>query len=91
MVYKYHVPGVYHQDENHHLISKWEEFRTAMPVYKEYSEYFGDEKIRLNAVSFGSWLKGNENVSLVKGNWEDGWTLYFNNESDYTMFLLKWG
>jgi len=42
-------------------------------------------------LSFLVWLRQQTGTDLVTGNFEDGWTIYFNNEAQYTLFLLKWG
>lgn len=41
-------------------------------------------------LSFCVWLRQQTGTDLVTGNFEDGWTIYFNDEVKYTWFLLKW-
>jgi hypothetical protein len=44
-----------------------------------------------NQKGFYAWLKKQTGDSTVKGNFETGWTIEFDNEAKYTWFLLKWG
>jgi hypothetical protein len=46
---------------------------------------------KYNQAGFYAWLKDQTGHSTVKGNFEDGWTIEFNDEAKYTWFLLKWG
>lgn len=72
---KYCIPGAYYREENSLLINAW---------YKQRLKPEGD-------LSFVTWLKDNTGCSDVYGNWEDGWSLQFDNEATYVWFLLKWG
>lgn len=44
----------------------------------------------INNIDFAKWLKYNTGAYIVQGNFEDGWTLQFDDESKYIWFLLKW-
>jgi hypothetical protein len=41
-------------------------------------------------LNFLIWLKQNTGADNIRGNFEDGWTLEFDQEEKYTWFLLKW-
>ncbi len=40
--------------------------------------------------TFRDLLKEKSGSDRVSGNWEDGWTVEFDDEARYTLFLLKW-
>jgi len=41
-------------------------------------------------LSFLNWLYRESRSNRVSGNFEDGWTVEFDDEARYTLFLLKW-
>lgn len=46
----------------------------------------GDSNLR-----FLECLRHESGSETVRGNFEDGWTIEFDDEQKYTWFLLKWG
>lgn len=71
---KYHIPGIYYRDDNNPIVDAWDKQRLKV-----------DEKL-----DFVKWLKETTGCYKTVGNWEDGWTLQFDDESKYIWFLLKW-
>lgn len=41
--------------------------------------------------SFRELIKDLSGSDQVYGNWEDGWTIEFDDEAKYIWFLLRWG
>lgn len=73
---KYRIPGTYHSAVDDAVVDAWVNHIDR-----------GDIGSRLN---FARWLKKYAKAHTVTGNFEDGWTIYFNDEVKYTWFLLKW-
>jgi hypothetical protein len=73
---KYRIPGTYHSDIENSIVDTWANHIVT-----------NDISSRLD---FASWLKKCTTASTVTGNFEDGWTVEFDNEARYTLFLLKW-
>ena len=74
---KYRIPSVYYSDGDHPTVSAW------------LSEDPGPE--RPSQLEFREWLHRESGSNRVSGNFEDGWSIEFDDEAKYTWFLLKWG
>jgi hypothetical protein len=74
---KYRIPSSYYSTDQHHLISAW-----LSP--EKWAE-------RAGSLEFRAWLTCESGSNRVWGNFEDGWTIEFEDEAKYTWFLLKWG
>lgn len=73
---KYRIPPVYTT-----------RYPRSHPAFDSWSK----EHPKGDQLDFLVWLKQQTGTDLVTGNFEDGWTIYFNDEAKYTWFLLKWG
>ena len=73
---KYRIPSSYYSNDQHHLITAWvkQEECTHRPGRPE----------------FRAWLICESGSDRVWGDFEDGWTIEFEDEAKYTWFLLKW-
>jgi len=49
-----------------------------------------EKGVRAGQLNFLKWLKRESGSNRVSGNFEDGWTIEFDNETKYTWFVLKW-
>ncbi len=74
---KYRIPSSYYSDSEHPLISAW--------LSQEKSTH------RPGKTEFLNWLIRESGSNRVWGNFEDGWSIDFDDEAKYTWFLLKWG
>ena len=74
---KYRIPSSYYSDSRHPVIDAW--------LSQEESTH------RPGQLEFRDWLTRETSSDQVWGNFEDGWTIEFDDEAKYTWFLLKWG
>jgi hypothetical protein len=73
---KYRIPGTYHSDTENSIVDAW--------VNHIDTDDIGSR------LDFASWLKKYTKASTVTGNFEDGWTVEFDDEARYTWFVMKW-
>lgn len=78
---KYHIPSTYQNDSRHSIVDAW------VTHFKESNT--SSVNIQETHLDFEEFLK-REGASAVKGNFEEGWALKFEDESKYIWFLLKW-
>jgi hypothetical protein len=73
---KYRISPSYYSDSQHPLITAW--------LSQEECVH------RPGKLEFLNWLIRESGSDRVWGNFEDGWSIEFEDEAKYTWFLLKW-
>lgn len=72
---KYHIEGTYYSKNDNTMVEAWKDH------FNKGSENF----------SFRDWLKKETGCDHIYGDFEEGWRLYWEDETKYTWFLLKHG